>query len=319
MMALLSLAFPFFGLIFLGYFAARLNRSEHSLGWLHTFVFYVALPALFFQLVSRTPIEELANWKFIASTTFVTYCAFFVAFMVGIISTRGDIAESTIQGAIGSYANVGYLGPGLTMAALGPAAAVPTALIFTFDNIFMFTVIPLLMALNNTGGQGSSHLGRILLGVAKKVLLHPFIIATMLGAVAAYYQFVPPEPVDRLIRMLSQAAAPCALFAIGVTMAQRPLRRMPTELPFLIATKLLIHPALMVVILSLVGGFSPEWFYTAILMAALPTAANVFVMAEEYGTYSERASATIFIATVLSVVTITAILYLVTNNLIPVK
>ncbi len=318
MMALLSLAFPFFGLIFLGYFASRLTKSAQSLGWLHIFVFYVALPALFFQLVSRTPIEELANWKFIASTTFVTYCAFFVAFMVGILSSRGNIAESTIQGAVGSYSNVGYLGPGLTLAALGPAAAVPTALIFTFDNIFMFTVIPLLMALNNNE-QGNSSLSAILLGVGKKVLFHPFIMATILGVTAAYFQFVPPDPIDRLIRMLSQAAAPCALFAIGITMAQRPLRRIPTELPFLIATKLLIHPALMIVVLSLVGGFSPEWFYTAILMASLPTAANVFVMAEEYKAYSERASATVFIATVMSVVTVTAILYLVTNNLIPVK
>jgi malonate transporter and related proteins len=319
MMALLSLAFPFFGLIFLGYLASRLSKSGQSLGWLHIFVFYVALPALFFQLVSRTPIEELANWKFIASTTFVTYCAFFVAFMVGIISTRGNIAESTIQGAVGSYSNVGYLGPGLTLAALGPAAAVPTALIFTFDNIFMFTVIPLLMALNSNDGKGTTRLPVILLGVGKKVLFHPFIVATFLGVVAAYFQYIPPDPVDRLIRMLSQAAAPVALFSIGITMAQRPLQRMPTELPFLIATKLLVHPALMVVILSLVGGFSPEWFYTAILMAALPTAANVFVMAEEYKAYSERASATIFIATVMSVVTVTAILYLVTNNLIPVK
>ena len=319
MMALLSLAFPFFGLIFLGYFTCRLNRTDQSLGWLHTFVFYVALPALFFQMVSRTPFEELANWKFVASTTFVTYCAFFVAFMVGIISTRGNIAESTIQGAVGSYSNVGYLGPGLTLAALGPVAAVPTALIFTFDNVFMFTVIPLLMALNNSGENGSHNIGKILLGVGKKILIHPFIMATILGVIAAYFQVAPPEPIDRLIRMLSQAAAPCALFAIGVTMAQRPLQRMPVELPFLITTKLLIHPALMIVILTLVGGFSPEWFYTAILMASLPTAANVFVMAQEYGTYSERASATIFIATIISVVTVTAVLYLVTNNLIPVK
>ncbi|MBL4757913.1 MAG: AEC family transporter [Rhizobiales bacterium] len=318
-MALLSLVFPFFGLIFLGFLAGKRNRSTSSLGWLHTFVFYFALPALFFQLVSRTPFEELANWRFIASTTFATYCAFVVAFVIGIISTRGNIAHSTIQGAIGSYSNVGYLGPGLTLAALGPAAAVPTALIFTFDNILLFTIVPLLMALGNTTDQGEKKIVMILVGVVKKVLFHPFIIATILGVIAAYFKFVPPDPIERLLGMLGQAAAPCALFALGISMAQRPMKRVPSELPFLIAAKLMIHPGLMVVILTLAGGFSPEWFYTAILMAALPTAANVFVMAEEYKSYVERTSATIFIATVASVVTVSAVLYLVTNNLIPVN
>ena len=46
--------------------------------------------------------------------------------------------------------------------------------------------------------------------------------------------------------------------------------------------------------LSLIGDFDPVWIFTAVLLAALPTATNVFVMAQQYGSWVERASGTIF-------------------------
>ncbi|MBZ0215276.1 MAG: AEC family transporter [Fimbriimonadaceae bacterium] len=313
---LLSLAFPFFSLIFLGFGAGKIRRDISELGWLQTFVIYLALPALFFQLVSKTPIEELVNWRFILTTTFVTYCTFVLAFVVGVISTRGAVREATIQGVAGSYANVGYLGPGLTIGALGASATVPTALIFTFDSMFFFTIVPLMMSLS-AADPAQSGLGRVGLTVLRKVCLHPFILATVLGVLAAYLQLTLPQPIENLIAILAKAAAPCALFAMGVTVAQRPLGKFPLELPFLVAIKLLIHPLIMVAVMIGIGGFDPIWMSTAILMASLPSAANAYVMAQEYGVYAERASAVILVTTLLSVLTVSAILYLVTNNLIP--
>lgn len=314
MTTLLSISFPFFGLIFLGFIAGRLVRPPQSLAWLNTFVLYFALPALFFQLISKTPISELANGAFVLTTTFATYVAFSLAFAVGAILTKGDIAKSTIQGALGSYSNTGYLGPGLTLAALGPAATVPTALIFSFDNALLFTIVPLLMAL---GGTTGAKISTVLKTVARQIGLHPVIMSTVVGIFAAAVGFTPPQPVDRFLTMLSAAAAPCALFAIGVTVAQRPIKRVPTEIPLLIVCKLLIHPALVLALLMLVGDFDPIWVYTAVLMAALPPAANVYVMAQQYSVYLERASSTILIGTAVSVVTVTVLIYLISNDLLP--
>lgn len=312
----MSLAFPFFSLIFLGFGAGKIRRDISDLGWLQAFVIYLALPALFFQLVSKTPIEELVNWRFILTTTFVTYFTFVLAFMVGLASTHGRIGESTIQAVAGSYANVGYLGPGLTIGALGASATVPTALIFTFDSLFFFTIVPLLMSLSQAD-RAKGGLVRVGVTVLRKVCLHPFILATVMGVVAAYVQLTLPQPIENLIAILAKAAAPCALFAMGVTIAQRPLSRFPAELPFLVIIKLLIHPLVMVGVMVWFGNFDPIWVYTAILMAALPSAANAYVMAQEYGVYAERASAVILVTTLISVLTVSAILYLVTNNLIP--
>ena len=146
-----TLALPFFGLIFLGFLSGKIAKlPETGLAWLNFFVVYIALPALFFRLVSKTPVEELTNWSFVLSTTFITYTAFAISFAFGLWVTGGKMAEATIQGLAGSYSNIGYMGPGLTLAALGPAATVPTALIFCFDSILLFTLIPVMMALSGT-------------------------------------------------------------------------------------------------------------------------------------------------------------------------
>ena len=314
MQEIIALALPFFGLIFLGYLSGKIVRiREEGLLWLNFFVIYIALPALFFRLLSRTPIDQLANFAYVASTTFSTYCAFAIAFCIGVAVTRGNVAEATIQGLAGSYSNIGYMGPGLTLAALGPAATVPTALIFCFDNTLLFILAPLMMALAGTDNRSFSATAML---VAKRIFTHPFIIATIVGVAAAAVEFQPPKAIDQLLTYLSNAAAPCALFALGVTVALRPLTRVPLELPLLLLIKLVAHPVLVFVLLNWVGGFDPVWIATAVLMASLPPAANVFVIAGQYRVYMERASSAILIGTVTSVFTVTLVLYLVRNDLL---
>ncbi|MGX1097882.1 AEC family transporter [Amorphus sp. MBR-141] len=311
----ISLAFPFFGLIFLGYGAGKLmDMSKDGLAWLNFFVIYLALPALFFQLLAETPIEQLASWGFIISTTVVTAVMFALAFLVGYLKTRGDVRVSAIQGLVGSYSNIGYLGPGLTLAALGPAATVPTALIFCFDSAFLFVIVPILMSVGSREQEGALRTG---LTIVRRILTHPFIVATIAGIAAAAVDFQPPEAVDRLLSMLRAAAAPCALFAIGVTVSSRSIRRVPGELPLLLAIKLVVHPVLIFLVLSWVGGIDPLWIATAVLMAGLPPATNCFVLASQYQVYVERASSAVLIGTIASVVTVTALLYLVTHDLLP--
>lgn len=310
------LAMPFFGLIFLGFAVGKLAAiPEDGMVGLNFFILYLALPSLFFQLISQTPIEELANWNFVAATTAGSLIAFALAFGIGILLNRGNVAEATIQGLAGSYGNIGYMAPGLTMAAFGAAATVPTALVFCFDNTLFFTLAPLMMAL--AGGQRGGPL-QLAVGIARRVFLHPFILATIAGVAAAAVQFVPPAPIDQMLTLLRGAAAPCALFAMGVNIAKRPVRRLTLELPIIAVIKLVVHPIVAFLLLSWFGNFDPVWMYAAVLMASLPTATNVFVLASQYQAWVQRASAIVLITTVVSVATVTGLLYLIRAGILPV-
>jgi malonate transporter len=310
-----GLVLPFFGLIFLGFFVARITRQPvGALGWMNTFIVYVALPALFFQLLAKTPFERLTEWTFILGALLSTYTIFLIMFAGSMLFAGRNIAESTIKGLAAAYGNIGYMGPGLALLVFGPEAAVPVALIFCFENIVHFAVAPMMMALS--GGEKSTPL-QLAWGVIRKIVLHPFIIATAVGVAAAYLQVRPPLPVERLLEYLSAAAAPCALFAMGVTLALRPLKRVPHELAPIAVLKLILHPLVCYLVLSWVGNFSDVWLFSAVLLAALPTATNVFVLAQQYHVWVERASASILLTTCISVATVTGLLYLIKGGMLP--
>ncbi|MGH6761592.1 MAG: AEC family transporter [Phyllobacterium sp.] len=315
MISVVNLVLPFFGLIFLGFGVARIKQQPvEALGWMNTFIIYVALPALFFQLISRTPVSELTRWGFILGSTLSTFLAFCLMFSIGMIRSRGQIPESAVQGLAAAYGNIGYMGPGLALLAFGPAAAVPVALIFCFDNMLHFVMAPFLMAIS--GGEKRGRL-ELALDVVRKIAFHPFIIATIVGVGAALFEVRPPQPINQLLEFLAQAAAPCALFAMGVSLALRPVKRIPKELYFIVPIKLIIQPIGIYVILSFIGDFPPVWIYAAVLLAALPTATNVFVIAQQYGVWVERASTSILATTICSILTLTTFIYLMKSGILP--
>lgn len=315
MQDVITLALPFFGLILIGFAAGKLkNLPEAGLSWMNFFVVYLALPALFFRLLSETPFEQLANVSFVAATTFTTYIVFAISFCIGVVATRGSIGESTILGIAGAYSNVGYMGPGLMLAVLGEQATVPTALILAFDNALMFILAPLLMALARTDNE--TFLGT-LRKIVYRIFTHPFILATIAGVLAAALELRPPEAINTTLLYLSNAAAPCALFAMGVNIALRPMGRIPVELPLVLSVKLVLHPLLIFLLLSWLGGFDPNWVATAVLMSCLPPATNVFVIAQQYGTYVQRASSFVLLGTAVSIVTVTAFIWALTTGFLP--
>ena len=81
--------------------------------------------------------------------------------------------------------------------------------------------------------------------------------------------------------------------------------------------KLIVHPLLVYVMVSLAGDFPPVWVYSAVLMAALPSATNVFVLAQQYGVWTEKASASVLVTTLLSVASVSVFLYFVTKGQVP--
>jgi malonate transporter and related proteins len=315
MIDVLNLALPFFGLIFIGFACGKLKQiPDTALAWMNFFIVYVALPALFYRILAQTPLEKLAQVDFIFATTLATFWAFAVSFAIGMAIRQGHIAEATIAGLAGGYGNIGYMGPGLALATLGSQAAVPVALIFCFDTLLLFSLVPFLMALAKPQPMS---LGATALEVIKRIVSHPLVIATALGVASAAVHFEPPVALERLMQFLQNAAAPCALFALGVTVALRPLKKIPWEVPLLTLVKLAVHPLLIFLLLSLFGPFDQTWVYTAVMMAALPPALNVFVFARQYDVWVEQASSAVLVGTIVSVLTLTSVMWMVKTGTLP--
>jgi malonate transporter len=115
-------------------------------------------------------------------------------------------------------------------------------------------------------------------------------------------------PAAKFIDLLGAAAAPCALFAIGLFLADKSIKRGLLEAGLATLIKLLLQPLLAAVLLSLFVDLHSVPGKVALLMAALPTAANAFVLAKQFDISIEQNTAAVLISTAFSVLTVTALL-----------
>src|SRR4030088_3717465 len=257
MVDILNLALPYFGLIFIGFACGKAKGlPEQGLAWMNFFLLYVSLPALLFVITSKTPFEELNNPPFLIAPPLGTAGAFALALMAGRLVGRLSFRESTLAGLSGGYGNIGYMGPGLALAVLGSKAAAPTALIFCCDSIFLFSIVPLLIALTDSKHRPLLHtLGLVL----RQIVFNPLIMSACAGALAAALHIHPPVAIDNTLRFMQNAAAPMALFVLCVSLALRPFVRVPCEVPAIIAQILSVVLILVLKSKLLAGTSQQPW------------------------------------------------------------
>lgn len=306
MLDILNIALPFFGLILLGALAPRFwNIGEDGLAWLNVFVVYFALPALIFNVIAATPLERLADPRFVTATSAVTIFCFLLMTVVARFIFKASLRSAALQGTSASYGNVGYMGLPLAVGFFGPEAAVPAALVFCFDCAIEFIFTAVLAGVDDSATSRRALFKKIVVDIST----HPFIVATALGVAASAISFEPSGGLRSILDMLGRAAGPTALFAMGATVVLRKFAGIGRELPVLAFIKVVLQPALAFVAVAYFAAPDPVWLQAAVMMAALPTASNAFILARQYDAFVEGAGAAVIVTTILSVLTIPVVVY----------
>lgn len=303
MIAGLGLIAPFFLYIFIGILAQSILRhGMEQQRWLDAFIFYVALPALLFQSVRILPSGVINLPGFLAITTAVTGAMFMLGWAIGQLNQTGD--DPAVFGLAASYSNIGYMGPALTVAVLGLEAGAPAAFIFCADVLLIFTIWPAMV-----GGAGRGIAGFV--QTLRSVFIHPFILATLAGLLFAWSGLPLPAFLNTPLTGFQNAAAPAALFSLGLTLARHRGGRIEAQLGACLAVKLVVHPLVVALAFTLVSGFDPLWIATAIIMSALPPAANVYVMARAEGISVPLSARAVLYGTAFSALTLPVVISLV--------
>ena len=306
MQAVFNLALPFFALIFTGYLAARTKMlGTNTVGGLNTFVFYFALPALLLIETYQAPAVTGAVGGLLASYYIPGIVLFFIVLLIARRYLQLRPADAAIQALGGVFSNVGFIGLPLVILLFGTEAALPAVMIVMGDTIVMLGLATALIEAD-LGTQRSrlALLGQIGGGVAR----NPIVMAGVIGISLNLLTVPLAEPILRYGGLLADAAGPCALFALGATLAGRPMSEGAGETAWLCTLKLLIHPALVAGMVLWVVDLPPVWAAVAILQAALPIAANVYVLAQRYQRRPEQISTAIFMSTALGVLTLSLLI-----------
>ena len=306
MQTILNTALPFFALIFCGYGAGRFKLlSEASISGVNAFVFYFALPTFLFNLMATSPIGEVPIGSFVAAYLGTGLAVFAAAALLGRALFRVRPGEAAVLGAATVLGNTGYMGLPLVAAAFGAHAVIPLAIGLTLEaTVLIPLTIILIEAAKGLGGG----LPRLFASVAGAMARNPLIVAIFAGALFSATGLGLPTPIENFTDLLGGAAGPCALFALGATLAGQRLSSGIAEVSYITTFKLLIYPAAMWFATTQLFDVDSLWATVAILGASLPVAANVFIVAKQYDTYVERTSSAILVSTTVSVVTVSALL-----------
>lgn len=303
----LSLTIPFFGIIALGAFSRAIGFFDADMGLkLARFAFYFILPPFLVLSIIAAPVEDLFNIGFLLRYELATIVMLVVtgiasAYLFGFKGiTRG------LYGLNAAYPNVGYIGVPLCLMAFGPEAILPLAIILSIDTITLLVCTALFVRTDEEGALASS-----LAHTGKQLVKNPLILSAMVGIAWSYSALPVPDIADRFMSMLAGAAAPSALFALGITLYGSDLKQARLEIGLLSLLKLVIHPILVAVLFIGLPGMDKIWVQTAILAAALPIAANVFAMSHYYQAYSEKTAGAILLSTVIASITTPAVLFLI--------
>lgn len=305
MLPILLKTLPFFAVIATGFLAGRFRFiTPEATGQLTKFVFYFALSAMLFGFSANLSLTEIFSLPFVLAYLLATTLVWALVLAIGL--ARGTGREAALfEAHTGVIGNVGFLGIPMLALLLGPEAVGPVLLVLAVDLIVFSSVLTLLVTLFRSGRVGPDTLRVLVVGLLK----NPMIVSTVLGLAWGATGRDLWVPVQEFMTLLGAAATPCALFAIGASLAGRRPDR-PLVAGWLSFAKLVLHPAAVAVAALLVFDVEPYAAGVMIAAAALPVAGNVFILAQHYGVAPQRVSTAILISTAFSVLTVTAVIAL---------
>ena len=308
MTAILDIVLPVFGIVLAGYLCGRFGLlGEASSEALNRFAYYVAMPALFFVSMARVPLQEVLHWRFLAAYAGGLVATLIVAVALGRALFPNRLAETGLQGMAAIFANTGYMGIPLLITAFGDAGALPAIIATVFNGAVVMAIAIFIVEIDVSSGRGA---GFVVLDALAGVARSPLVLSALTGILWSLLGLPVPEALGRFCDILGTAAPPAALFAIGLFLVGRTLTAGLAETSWLIACKLLLQPLATAAIAVLLLPMDRLWTVAVILLSALPTGSLVFVMAQQYGVYTQRATAVILASTILSVATLSALFIL---------
>lgn len=312
MLQIFLITFPFFALVLCGYLAARRRLLPLlAIPGLNSFVLFFALPCMLYRFGASTPLAQLLDVG-----VFLTYllCGLVMVGFAVTISMNRRIGwnDASFGALVAAFPNTGFMGVPLLVALLGPKAAGPAILTIAMDMVITTSLCIALSRLDGADEHGFAHAAK---NALKGMLFNPMPWSILLGAVASAVSLELPQPVTKTIGLMADAASPVALFTIGAVLARSQMLvaaeghapiALRDYLP-VAALKLFLHPLLVLLVGSsaIQLGVPLDRFALTVLVlvAALPSASNVSLLAERFGADNGRIARIILVSTAAAFVT----------------
>ncbi|MFC4139645.1 MULTISPECIES: AEC family transporter [unclassified Microbacterium] len=278
--------------IAVGYVIGRIDLlGAHAREVLSRLTFFVLSPFLLFTVLAQADARVLFSSLLpVSAVAAVVVIGLYV--LVAKLVWRRSAGETVIGALSAGQVNSNNIGIPLSLYLLG-SAAYPAPVILM--QLLVFTPISLTILDTVTGGRTS--FGRTVLRTAT----NPIILGSALGTLVSVLGIELPPIVIDPVTLLANACVPVLLISYGISLhGQRVLGAAGRRRDVLLAStlKLLVMPVIAWLVAQFVFGLSAHEVLIVVVLAALPTAQNVFNYSQRYDVGEAIARDTVFITTV---------------------
>ena len=298
---LIDVILPVFLVIGAGYGATRAGWfGEVHIDGLMRFTQSFAIPCLLFSAISRLDLHAGFDPRLLASF----YSGAILCFLVGMAGARWlfgrDWKDCVAIGFCCLFSNSVLLGLPITERAYGPGSLTGNYAIIAFHSPFCYMVgITVMEAIRGRGQGGARMLGSVLRAMFRNAL----ILGIALGFLFNVTGLALPQAAEEALGLITRAALPGALFALGGVLVQyRPEGDLRT-IGFVCAVSLMLHPSL-VWMFGRGTGLPQDLFRSGVLNAAMAPGFNAYIFANMYGRARRVAASSVLIATAASSLTV---------------
>lgn len=272
-----------------------------SQGMLARLAFYVASPALMVTVLGRTDVSQLFSANLVASLGSVVVTAT-VAVLLARLAWRRSASDTVIATFSASYVNAGNLGLPIAAYVLGDVSLIAPMLL---AQLMVLQPLGLAVLDSTVHVADPAHgRGRRLLGRLGQPLRNPLMLGSLAGLLLSVTGLSLPRVVLDPLTLVGGMAVPAMLIAYGISLRLGPrpgAGEPPVQIGTIVALKLVLQPAVAYGLGRFAVGLDGLDLLGVTVVAALPTAQNVFTHAVRYRRAEILARDSIFISTLLSV------------------
>ena len=302
-----ALASPLFVLVFAGYLMMRLSGWPKSMSEnLSRFVFSVALPAMLFRMMSDLsklpPVDARLLMAFFGGCLIVFLIGRLIAWKLFAL----DGVAQSVFALGGVFSNNVLLGLPLAKVALGDAAVPSVALVLVFNALILWTLVTVSVEWARHGSFSLHGFAKTVRGV----LTNPIVAGILSGTLFGLSGLTVPAFIDAPLAMAGQAAAPMALIALGMGLAEYGVREGWKISVAISAVKLVVQP-LVVWLLARLLGLPPMETQVVVLLASTAVGANVYLMSRQFASLEGPVASSLVLSTGLAALSTPLVLTLI--------
>ncbi len=310
MNAVISVALPVFGIIAAGLLAGRLGlMSASDSAALNKFVFRFAMPAALFGLTAGTNppgVEDAAiAAAYGAGALIVIFGAYFISQKIFTL-TKQEAGAHALASILG---NAVFLGLPIALNVDGWAR--PFVTLMLVEGIFVIAICSALMAPRREDGNGVMRF----LSYFSGPMRNPIVVGMAAGFLFSALGFSLTGPIEMFFGLLGRAAGPTALFSMGLFLATNKfpeIKEIAGRVSAIVIAKMAVVPVIALTMARFFGVSDPNYLGALALFVLVPTGVGTFIMASQYKNYETETASAITITTILSVLTISTVLFLYT-------